>query len=80
VAADGVVTVDGETVGHLEGVSFAGDKGGSLLADRTLKTAALRAVGPEIARRLGGWRPTRTRPFSVTPEGEVLWQGALAAR
>jgi ATP-dependent RNA helicase SUPV3L1/SUV3 len=80
VAGDGVVTVDGEAVGHLEGVRFAPSAGGSALADRTLKTAALRAVGPEIARRLGRLAADADTAFSVTPEGDVLWQGALAAR
>ena len=80
VADDGVVSVDGEAVGHLEGVRFAVAAGGSALADRTLKTAALRAVGPEIARRLGRLAGDGDEAFSVTPEGDVLWSGALAAR
>jgi ATP-dependent RNA helicase SUPV3L1/SUV3 len=80
VADDGVVTVDGEAVGHLEGVRFAVASGGSALADRTLKTAALRAVGPEIARRLGRLAADGDEAFSVTPDGDVLWQGALAAK
>lgn len=80
VADDGVVTVDGEAVGHLEGVRFAVASGGSALADRTLKTAALRAVGPEIARRLGKLAADGDEAFSILPEGEVLWSGALAAK
>ncbi|WP_396595426.1 helicase-related protein [Brevundimonas sp. R86498] len=80
VAPDGVVTVDGEAVGHLEGVRFAVASGGSALADRTLKTAALRAVGPEIARRLGKLAGDADEAFSITPDGEVLWSGALAAK
>ncbi|MFC5342597.1 helicase-related protein [Brevundimonas staleyi] len=80
VAPDGIVTVDGEEVGHLEGVRFAPSAGGSALADRTLKTAALRAVGPEIARRLGKLAADADEAFSVTPEGEILWSGALAAK
>jgi len=80
VAPDGVVSVDGEAVGHLEGVRFSAASGGSALADRTLKTAALRAVGPEIARRLGRLAADGDDAFSVTPDGEVLWSGALAAR
>ena len=80
VADDGVVTVDGEAVGHLEGVRFAVASGGSALADRTLKTAALRAVGPEIARRLGRLASDGDQAFSVTPDGDVLWSGALAAK
>ncbi|WP_309627491.1 helicase-related protein [Brevundimonas sp.] len=80
VADDGVVTVDGEAVGHLEGVRFAVASGGSALADRTLKTAALRAVGPEIARRLGKLTSDGDDAFSVTPDGDVLWSGALAGK
>jgi len=80
VAGDGIVTVDGETVGHLEGVRFAPDTGGSALADRTLKAAALRAVTPEIARRLGRLAADPDEAFGVTPEGDVLWSGALAAK
>jgi len=80
VAGDGIVTVDGETVGHLEGVRFAPDTGGSALADRTLKAAALRAVTPEIARRLGRLAADPDEAFGVTPDGDVLWSGALAAK
>ncbi len=80
VADDGVVSVDGEAVGHLDGVRFALATGGSALADRTLKTAALRAVGPEIARRLGKLASDGDDAFSVTPDGDVLWSGALAAK
>ena len=80
VGSDGVVTVDGETVGHLEGVRFAVESGGSALADRTLKAAALKAVTPEINRRLGRLAADADEAFSVTPEGDVLWSGALAAK
>jgi ATP-dependent RNA helicase SUPV3L1/SUV3 len=80
VAADGVVTVDGQTVGLLEGIGFTPEAGGSALADRTLKTAALRAVGPEVARRLGRLAADEDSSFSVTPDGGVLWHGNLAGR
>ena len=85
VADDGVVTVDGETVGHLAGVRFAVESGGEAafstkLADRTLKAAALKAVTPEITRRLGRLAADADEAFSVTPEGDVLWSGALAGR
>jgi len=85
VATDGTVTVDGEVVGHLEGVRFAVETLGSApfstkLADRTLKAAALKAVTPEIARRLGRLAADPDEAFNVTPEGDVIWSGALAAR
>lgn len=85
VADDGEVTVEGEVVGHLEGVRFTPDAGGSALADRALRQAATRAVGPEIARRLGKLAAETDDAFSVIPNprsggGDVLWKGALTAR
>ncbi|MNS59565.1 hypothetical protein D3C72_925250 [compost metagenome] len=85
VADDGEVTVEGEVVGHLEGVHFTPDAGGSALADRALRQAATRAVGPEIARRLGKLAAEADEAFSVIPNpraggGDVLWNGALTAR
>lgn len=80
VADDGEVTVEGEVVGHLDGVSFTVDAGGSALADRALRQAATRAVGPEVARRLGRLAADEDAAFSVTPDGGVLWNGALTGR
>ena len=80
VGEDGRVTVEGEVVGRMDGVRFAPDKGGSTLADRTLKAAAGRAVGPEIARRLGRLTADDDDAFAVTPDGAVLWRGVPAAQ
>ncbi len=80
VADDGEVTVEGEVVGHLDGVCFTVDAGGSALADRALRQAATRAVGPEVARRLGRLAADEDAAFSVTPDGRVLWNGALTGR
>jgi len=80
VAEDGEVTVEGEVVGHLDGVCFTVDAGGSALADRALRQAATRAVGPEVARRLGRLAADDDAAFSVTPDGGVLWTGALTGR
>ena len=51
VDGDGRVRLDGEAVGRLDGVRFAADPDGAAgaLADRTLRTAARRAGGPEVA-------------------------------
>ncbi|HEY4587035.1 MAG TPA: helicase-related protein, partial [Brevundimonas sp.] len=80
VAEDGEVTVEGEVVGHLDGVCFTVDAGGSALADRALRQAATRAVGPEVARRLGRLAADDDAAFSVTPDGGVLWTVALTGR
>lgn len=80
VAEDGEVTVEGQVVGQLEGVRFQMEKGSSALEDRTLRQAAVRAVTPEINRRLGCLAAETDDGFSVTPDGAVLWRGVLTAQ
>ena len=80
VADDGEVTVEGQVVGQLEGVRFQMEKGSSALEDRTLRQAAVRAVTPEINRRLGRLAAEPDEAFAVTPDGSVLWRGVLTAQ
>ena len=81
VATDGVVTVDGEAVGPSDRASPSGPRRAPPpWPTDTLKTTALRAVGPEIARRLGRLAADPDEAFSLTPDGHVLWNGAIAAR
>jgi len=80
VADDGEVTVEGEMVGRLDGVKFTPDTGGSALADRALRQAALRAVAPEIGRRLKVLAKEKDAGFALDADGTVRWQGAVAAR
>ena len=53
VAEDGEVTVEGEVVGHLDGVCFTIDAGGSALADRALRQAATREAERTAVRKRG---------------------------
>ena len=80
VADDGEVTVEGQVVGQLQGVRFSAEKGASALEDRALRQAAIRAVAPEVARRLGGLAAEPDEAFAVTPDGDVLWRGVLTAK
>ncbi len=80
VADNGEVTVEGETVGRLDGVKFTPDAGGSALADRALRQAALRAVAPEIGRRLKVLAKEQDAGFALDADGTVRWQGEAAAR
>ena len=80
VADDGAVSVEGHAVGRLDGVVFTLDRGASQLETRALRHAARQAVGPEIARRLGRLAADGDEAFSVTPDGAVLWRGAVAGR
>jgi len=78
VADDGTVTVEGHVVGHLNGLAFEAPKAATSLEEKALRGAAQRAVGPEVARRLGQLAAEPDEAFGVTPDGAVLWQGATA--
>ena len=78
VGQDGAVTVEGHVVGHLAGVTFTPEKGASALAEKALRNAAVRAVGPEIARRLGALTAEPDDAFALNPESAILWRGEIA--
>ncbi len=80
VAADGAVTVEGHYVGRLRGLRFDAAQGGSALEDKALRAAAQRAVGPEVARRLGRLAADEDAAFAVLPDGMVLWRGEAAGQ
>jgi ATP-dependent RNA helicase SUPV3L1/SUV3 len=80
VAADGAVTVEGQYVGRLEGVAFDPARGSTALEDRALRAAAERAVGPEIARRLGRLAAESDEAFALRADGGVEWRGELAGQ
>ena len=75
VGGDGAVTVEGQYVGRLQGVSFEADQGASVLETKALRAAAVAAVGPEIARRLGKLAAEGDEAFGLNPDGVVLWRG-----
>ena len=78
VGADGTVTVEGQFVGRLRGVSFEAAKGSSILEEKALRAAATAAVGPEIAKRLGQLAGDTEEGFALSPDGVVLWRGEAA--
>ncbi|HEX4199234.1 MAG TPA: helicase-related protein [Caulobacteraceae bacterium] len=75
IAADGAVTVEGHYVGRLTGAHFDPARGASALEDKALRAAAERAIGPEVARRLGRLAAEADEAFSILPNGMVLWRG-----
>jgi ATP-dependent RNA helicase SUPV3L1/SUV3 len=78
VGADGAVTVEGQYVGRLAGVNFEPAQGSSVLEEKALRAAAVTAVGPEIARRLGKMAAEPDEAFALTPQGVVMWDGEAA--
>ncbi len=80
VGVDGSVTVEGEVVGRLRGLLFDAAKGDSALEDKALRAAAQRAVGPELARRLGALAGSDDDAFAVLPDGLITWNGEAAGQ
>jgi len=78
VAADGMVTVEGHYVGRLRGLRFEAAKGAGALEAKALRAAAQRAVGPEMARRLGQMAAEGDDAFTLEPTGAILWRGEAA--
>jgi ATP-dependent RNA helicase SUPV3L1/SUV3 len=75
VAEGGEVTVEGHFVGRLLGLAFEADRAASTLEEKALRAAAHRAVGPEVARRLGRIAGDPDSAFALSPDGLVLWRG-----
>ena len=80
VADDGAVTVEGHYVGRLTGLRFEADRGGSDLEDKALRLAAQKAVGPEVAKRLGRLASAGDNEFGVLPDGVGTWLGDAAGK
>ena len=78
VGEDGAVTVEGHFVGRLNGLAFEAPKAATSLEEKALRGAAQRAVGPEVARRLGRLAAEPDEAFTLTPDGALLWRGGAA--
>jgi ATP-dependent RNA helicase SUPV3L1/SUV3 len=80
VAEDGAVTVEGHYVGRLKGVVFVQPRAATSLEEKALRGAAQKAVAPEIAKRLGALAAEPDEAFSLTPDGAILWRGAISGQ
>jgi ATP-dependent RNA helicase SUPV3L1/SUV3 len=80
VASNGEVTVEGHFVGRLVGLTFKPDAQGRELAARTLKSAALRALRPEINRRLGALATITMDDLTFSDDGQISVGGEAVAQ
>ncbi len=78
VGEDGAVTVEGHFIGRLNGLAFEAPNAATSLEEKALRGAAQRAVGPEVARRLGRLAAEPDDAFTLTPDGALLWRGGSA--
>ena len=79
VAEDGLITVEGELIGRLQGFRFAQDRSESGTAARAVSAAARAALKPEIAGRVTQLAAAPDSEFDLDPAGQVLWRGAAVA-
>jgi ATP-dependent RNA helicase SUPV3L1/SUV3 len=86
VDAEGEVQVEGEYVGRLNGFVFEADWRGQAsalsgsLGSRTLRQAAARALGPEIAQRAQRLASAQGTALQLSEHGKIWWEGAPVAR
>ncbi|TGY90125.1 ATP-dependent DNA helicase [Marinicauda algicola] len=76
----GEVTVEGHYVGRLTGLSFRPDHSGGPLAQRAVAQAAIRAVRPEVNRRLGALVRAGDETLCLCEAGTIEWQGEPVGR
>ncbi|MGB3456909.1 MAG: helicase-related protein [Litorimonas sp.] len=77
---DGTVHVDGHLIGRLDGLSFTRDANASDLEAKALEAAAVKAVTPEVDRRLTSLSSGQHAIFTLSDTGEILWGGMAVGR
>jgi len=81
VSEDGEVTVEGHFVGRLEGLEFKPDpRTSSGIEGRAVRNAALRALRPEVSRRLARIARAEDADIALGRDGRVRIDGAPVAR
>jgi len=80
VKDNGEVWVDDQKIGHLDGLNFKIETGASELETKALHATALKAVAPEIDRRLTSLCGGNHDIFTLSHIGEILWGGRAIGR
>ncbi len=80
VRKNGEVLVEGEFVGRLEGFGFVLDETAGGGDAKALLSAARRALGGEIPRRVRQVESDGDEAFALDPEGRIAWHGTAVAR
>ena len=81
ISEEGEVTVEGHFVGRLEGLEFQPDPRASAgLEGRAVRNAALKALRPEVSRRLARLAGAADEDIALGRDGRVRVDGAAVAR
>ncbi len=80
ISEDGEVTVEGHFVGRLEGLEFKPDpRAAAGIEGRAVRNAALRALRPEVSRRLARIAAAADGDIELARDGRVRIDGAAMA-
>ena len=80
VKEDGTVTVEGETIGRLEGFRFRQDKSDSPDAARTLRQASVQALAPVFHLRADRFYNAPDTEIDFTEQGGLVWDGQAVGK
>ncbi|WP_370236190.1 MULTISPECIES: helicase-related protein [Henriciella] len=76
----GEVTVEGHVVGKLVGLQFEPASTAQTLEGKAVRTAAVTALGPILAERLGEIAGAPAEAFALSDAGTITWKEAEIAR
>ncbi|NOZ32736.1 MAG: helicase, partial [Alphaproteobacteria bacterium] len=79
ISKSGEVTLEGQTIGTIEGFRFTMQKTDSEADGPELRTAARAAIAPEIAKRAARAADAPNGEFVLTSDGLVRWGGEVVA-
>ena len=80
VEDDGAISVEGEHIGHIKGLTFISDTELNSPDQRVLKTAALQVLGNELTARARSLQMTADTELKLSRNGDILWQGVAVGR
>ena len=76
---DGQVSVEGHTVGRLNGLVFEADTAARTVEGKTVRLAAQSALAPILLKRLGEIAEAEDASLGLNSEGQIIWQEAAIA-
>lgn len=75
IGEDGLVEVEGQEVGRLEGLRFIPETGAGKFADKVLITAAEKALQEEFKNRVAALVAGNEDDFSLENDARLMWKG-----
>jgi ATP-dependent RNA helicase SUPV3L1/SUV3 len=80
VDSEGSLSVEGQHVGHLDGLRFTPDATDTGEERKALMAAANRTLQREIGRRVAALNADPNTAFSLRDDAAIIWRGAVIAR